>query len=73
MRQSSASSTLLKRILAIHARQITIDEIPPSHGKWLAEHFGARTRVFDGYGHIGGAFIDHAGFLRELTQTPGAS
>ena len=44
------------------------EDCPPSHGKWLAEHFGARTRVFDGYGHIGGALIDHAGFLKELTR-----
>ncbi len=44
------------------------EDCPPSHGKWLAEHFRARTRVFEGYGHIGGALIDHAGFLRELTQ-----
>ena len=44
------------------------EDCPPSHGKWLAEHFGARTRVFDGYGHIGGAVIDHAGFLEELTR-----
>ena len=43
------------------------EDCPPSHGKWLAEHFGARTRVFEGYGHIGGAMIDHAGFIRELT------
>ncbi len=44
------------------------EDCPPSHGKWLAEHFGARTRVFEGYGHIGGAFIDHPAFLRELTR-----
>ena len=43
------------------------EDCPPSHGKWLAEHFGAKTRVFEGYGHIGGAMIDHAGFIRELT------
>ncbi|MCY4011547.1 MAG: hypothetical protein OXG82_02395 [Gammaproteobacteria bacterium] len=43
------------------------EDCPPSHGKWLAEHFGARTRVFEGYGHLGGALIDHPGFLRELT------
>ena len=43
------------------------EDCPPSHGKWLAEHFGARTRAFEGYGHIGGAMIDHAGFIRELT------
>lgn len=46
------------------------EDCPPSHGKWLAEHFGARTRVFEGYGHIGGALIDHAGFLREMTNWP---
>ena len=44
------------------------EDCPPSHGKWLAEHFGARTRVFEGYGHLGGALIDHPGFLRELTD-----
>lgn len=44
------------------------EDCPPSHGKWLSEHFGARTRVFAGYGHIGGALIDHAGFLKELTR-----
>ena len=44
------------------------EDCPPSHGKWLAEHFRARTRVFEGYGHIGGALIDHAGFLAELTR-----
>ena len=42
------------------------EDCPASHGKWLAEHFGARTRVFEGYGHLGGAVIDHPGFLREL-------
>ena len=44
------------------------EDCPPSHGKWLAEHFGARARVFEGYGHLGGALIDHPGFLRELTD-----
>ena len=43
------------------------EDCPPSHGKWLAEYFGARTRVFEGYGHLGGALIDHPEFLRELT------
>lgn len=42
------------------------EDCPPSHGEWLAKHFGARTRVFDGYGHVGGAMIDHGGFIREL-------
>ena len=44
------------------------EDCPPSHGKWLAEHFRARTRVFEGYGHIGGALIDHPAFLAELTR-----
>ena len=44
------------------------EDCPPSHGKWLAEHFGARTRIFEGYGHIGGAFIDQPAFLEELTR-----
>lgn len=42
------------------------EDCPPSHGAWLAEHFRAKTRVFDGYGHIGGAVIDHAKFIEEL-------
>ncbi|MCY3810699.1 MAG: hypothetical protein OXH15_02775 [Gammaproteobacteria bacterium] len=44
------------------------EDCPPSPEKWLSEHFGARTRVFEGYGHLGGALIDYAGFLRELTD-----
>ena len=46
------------------------EDCPPSHGEWLTKHFGARTRVFDGYGHIGGALIDHPQFVRELMELP---
>ncbi len=45
-------------------------DCPPSHGEWLAKHFHAKTRVFDGYGHIGGAFIDHHEFIEELMGHP---
>jgi pimeloyl-ACP methyl ester carboxylesterase len=46
------------------------EDCPPSHGRWLAKHFQARTRVFDGYGHAGGAVIDHPRFIEELMGRP---
>ena len=46
------------------------EDCPSAHGEWLAKHFGARTRVFDGYGHIGGALIDHPQFIQELMELP---
>ena len=42
------------------------EDTPPSHGEWLAKHYKANTRVFEGYGHFGGASIDHPQFLAEL-------
>ena len=42
------------------------EDCPPSHGKWLAERLDAKTRVFDGFGHVGGCLIDHEQFLHEL-------
>jgi len=43
------------------------EDCPPSHGEWLAKHFRAKTRIFDGYGHLGGGLIDHPLFLEALT------
>ena len=45
-------------------------DCPPSHGAWLASHFSANTRVFDGYGHVGGACIDHPQFVEALMGRP---
>ena len=42
------------------------EDTHPSHGEWLAKHYKANTRVFEGYGHFGGASIDHPQFLAEL-------
>eukprot|EP01084_Bolivina_argentea_P081641 147817_1 len=44
------------------------DDCPPSHGKWLAEYFAdkASVRVLDGYGHVGGAVVDHLTFVERL-------
>lgn len=45
-------------------------DCPPSHGEWLAKHFRAKTRVLDGYGHFGGAYIDQPQFIEELIGRP---
>mmetsp|Transcript_23078 Transcript_23078/g.29125 ORF Transcript_23078/g.29125 Transcript_23078/m.29125 type:complete len:412 (+) Transcript_23078:49-1284(+) len=51
------------------------EDCPPSHGEYLAsgKHFikcnSSTTRVFEGFGHIGGAFIDHPQFLEDLVST----
>ena len=48
------------------------DDCPPSHGKWLAEWFSERkdvdlnVKVFDGYGHVGGALIDYVEYAKTL-------
>lgn len=42
------------------------EDCPPSHGEWLAQHFKARTRIFEGYGHVGGAALDHPQFIEAL-------
>jgi hypothetical protein len=36
----------------------------------VAKHFGAKARVFEGCGHVGGAFIDPAQFVEELMGRP---
>lgn len=46
------------------------EDCHPSHGEWLAKHYKAKTRVFEGYGHLGGAVIDHPQFLAELVGRP---
>eukprot|EP00966_Prymnesium_polylepis_P200509 4646192-Prymnesium_polylepis.1 len=40
--------------------------VPPSHGAWLAQHFGAQVRMLNGYGHAGATVIDMAQFLEVL-------
>ena len=44
------------------------DDCPPAHGKWLADFFNAKTRVLEGYGHVGGCIVDQVEFLMELLQ-----
>ena len=46
------------------------EDCPPSHGEWLANRFRAKTRVYDGYGHAGGALIDQDQFIEELMGRP---
>ena len=49
-------------------------DCPPSHGRWLADHFAAnavserdvKVRIFDGYGHLGGACFEWHAFLEDL-------
>jgi hypothetical protein len=43
-------------------------DCPPSHGKWLADHFQAHTRSMRGEGgHEGAAMVvDHEQFIGEL-------
>ena len=49
-------------------------DCPPSHGRWLADHFAmnavserdVKVRVFDGYGHLGGACFEWHAFLEDL-------
>ena len=48
------------------------EDCPPSHGSWLAsgEHFTnvKSERIFEGYGHVGAAFLDFPLYLEELTK-----
>jgi pimeloyl-ACP methyl ester carboxylesterase len=46
------------------------EDCPPSHGEWLAQHYSAKTRILDGYGHGGGALVDHPQFLEDLMGRP---
>jgi len=44
-------------------------DCPPSHGKWLAEHFGGNhNRVLSGYGHLGASSIDNPEFVDVLVS-----
>jgi pimeloyl-ACP methyl ester carboxylesterase len=45
-------------------------DCPPSHGKWLAEvgWQGCHNRVFDGYDHYGGSFLDYEEFMDTLIR-----
>ena len=42
------------------------EDCPPSHGAWLVQEFGAKSRVFSGLGHVGAAFVNHIKFLEEV-------
>jgi hypothetical protein len=45
-------------------------DCPPSHGKWLAEvgWKGCHSRVFEGYDHSGGAFLDYEEFVDSVLR-----
>ena len=49
------------------------EDCPMKHGEYLSsgEHFinCSNTRVFEGFGHVGGAFIDHPKFLEDVLST----
>mmetsp|Transcript_37811 Transcript_37811/g.55783 ORF Transcript_37811/g.55783 Transcript_37811/m.55783 type:complete len:100 (+) Transcript_37811:795-1094(+) len=42
------------------------EDCPPSHGVWLVEEFGGKSRLFSGLGHVGAVFVDHVKFLDEV-------
>ena len=49
------------------------EDCPSSHGEYLSsgKHFENcyHARVFEGYGHVGGAFVDHPEFLEKLNES----
>jgi pimeloyl-ACP methyl ester carboxylesterase len=51
------------------------EDCPPTHGEYLSsgKHFvkctESSTHVFEGYGHVGCAFVDHPQFLEDLVST----
>ncbi len=51
------------------------EDCPPSHGKWLAEHFEGTIRAIEpGFKHIGAAVqVDYKQFLEELVNTEASS
>lgn len=48
-------------------------DCPPSHGQWIANECwkGCHVRVFEGYDHAGGAFLDQASFYAQLVKVAG--
>ena len=47
------------------------EEVPPTHPKWMIEHFNASSRAITGYKHMGAVeVVDYDKFLEQLVADP---